>query len=586
MRKFNKVLSLILSAGVLVGLASCGNKIPGNSNGGNSGTPSESSATEDPDKTNIKLCYYNGGLRDVWIKNAIAEFENTFADYSFESDKKGVKVTLDSAKDHRGPNYLINAKDTDFSMFMLEDVDYYEYRNKGHLASIKNVVTNKAITGVENGQLVSSEEKTIEEKMYPDAKTYYNVNNDYYALPFHASTLNLNYNVELFENYGLYFAKGKTAEGMTDAELEKNLVSLFTSDLNNLSDGPDGVHGTYDDGLPATFADMNALIKYMKVAKITPFIWTGKSNFYITLLANAVWADIIGADEVRSFLSLSGDADDLCTLDANGNIVYDAGKIKTVKETLTGDTAYKFHLSEGKLHALEFVEMIFEDSNNYYFKSVNGGFTHLDAQKFFIKGGTSQYPNIGFLIDGSWWDSEGRDYFDTVGDKTYLKRKYGIMPIPKIDASHIGEKETKLISCTSSVFLNSNLTGAKKTAAETFMSWLHSDKALAIFTKETAIMREFKYALSDSDLAAMSYYGRVNYGIFNNEKVDVVAYRPLSDSAVRNASILHEQRWGFSTGKSNSVADMIYTDKMTAEQIFKAVYTYYSTNWNTIYQKS
>ena len=56
MRKFNKVLSLILSAGVLVGLASCGNKIPGNSNGGNSGTPSESSATEDPDKTNIKLC--------------------------------------------------------------------------------------------------------------------------------------------------------------------------------------------------------------------------------------------------------------------------------------------------------------------------------------------------------------------------------------------------------------------------------------------------------------------------------------------------------------------------------------------------
>ena len=571
MKALKKVLSLILSAGMLMGMAACGQKVD---DGGSN------SAKDDPTKTTIKLCYYNGGLRDVWIKNAISEFENTFADYSFENGKKGVHVDLDSAKDHRGPNYLINAKDTDYSMFMLEDVDYYDYKVAGHLLDVTDIVKAKAITGVENGALVSSESKTIEGKMYSDAKTFYDLDGKYYALPFHASTLNLNYNVEIFENYGLYFAKGKTAEGLTDAELESKLPELFTADKDNLSDGPDGKAGTYDDGMPATFADMKALVKYMKTTGVTPFIWTGKSNFYITMLANAVWSDIVGADEMRANLSLEGEADDLVTLDENGNIVYDAGKIKTVKEALMGDTAYKFHLSEGKLHALEFIEMIFESSDNYYEGSVNGGFTHLDAQKFFIKAGTSQYPNVGILIDGTWWDSEGRDYYDTVGDKTYLKRKYGIMPIPKLDASHIGEKETKLISCNSSVFINSNVTGAQKKAAETFFSWLHSDKALALFTKETAIMREFDYTLSSADLAGMSYYGQMNYGIFRN------AYRPLSDNAVRNSSILHEQRWGWTTAKTNSVADMIYTNKMSAEEIFKAVYNYYSTNWQTVYSKA
>lgn len=575
MVSLKKIVSLVLSLGVVFGAGACGKKID---DGGN--TPSGG----DPTKTSIKICYYNGGLRDVWVKNAISEFEKTFADYSFEEGKKGVYVDLDSSKDHRGPNYLINAKDTDFSMFMLEDVDYYDYKVAGHFLDVTDVVKNKALTGVENGKLVSSEQKTIEDKMYSDAKTYFNLDGHYYALPFHASTLNLNYNVELFEKNGYFFAKGKTAEGMSDSELEANLAYLFTDDKENLSYGPDGKPGTYDDGMPATFADMKALIKYMRMSS-TPFIWTGKSNFYITLLANAVWADIIGADQERAMLSLGGEAGDLVTLDTNGNFVYDSGKIKTVKEALTGDTAYKFHLSEAKLHALEFIEMIFEDNRNYYSGSVNGGFTHLDAQKYFVKSGTSRYPEVGILIDGTWWDSEGRDYYDQTGEKTYLKRKYGIMPIPKLDASRIGEKETKLISCNSAVFLNSNLKGGQKTAAETFYSWLHSDKALALFTQETAIMREFDYTLTDDQLAKMSYYGQMNYGIFRNENVDVVACRPLSTAAVKNSSILHEQRWGFSTGKGNNVADMIYTDKMSAQSIFKAVYKYYSENWKTTFKK-
>ena len=587
MKRFSKICAIALSALCATSLFACGG------NGDN-----DDDKQLDPTKTSIRICYYNGGLRDVWINDVITEFKKDFADYSFEEGKLGVDVDLSSSKDHRGANYKMSTLDTDFDVFFLEDVDYYDFKVAGNFYDITDVVTNKAITGVKDGNLVSSESKTIEEKLTPYARTYYNLGTEsapeYWAMPFHSSTMNINYNVDLFDK-GYYFAKGKTAEGMSDAELEQNLPFLFTDDKENLSAGPDGVEGTYDDGMPATFADMNALMKYMVANGVTPFLWTGRSNFYITKLANEIWANVSGEDQIKLSYQLGGgEADDLVTLDDDGNIVYDGDKVKTFKETIGNDNTYKLHLSEGKLAALKFIENIFSSGDYYTKDSVNGQYTHLNAQEDFITSGyDEEAPNVAMLIDGTWWESEGRDYFDEKGANSFGNRKFGIMPIPKLDASRIGEDETKLIVCNSSVYIRGNCTGAKAEVAKTFFSYLHSDKVLNMFTAETNIMREFEYELTNESLNKMSYYGKMNYGIFHNDKVHIVPIRPLTDDAVRHCSLLNELSWGWNTGKSNSVADMLFNGAKgkseseggyTAEQLFKAVYEYYSKNWSKIYR--
>lgn len=594
--KVIKIVAIALAAVVVVGLILYFFVFRNKNNStapGNDGT-----------KTTLEVCYYNGGLRDIWLNTAIERFTEIYADYSFEEGKKGVFVDLNSSKDNRGNNFLVTAKTSTEDVFLLEDVDYYDYMAAGNMMDITDIVTKPAVDKVENGVPASTETGSIESKMRTTARDYYNVGTEeapkYYALPFHASTMNINYNIDLFEQKGYYFAKGKTAEGMTDEELEEGLVDLFVSDgydVSLRSAGPDNEEGTEDDGLPATYADLRALMKYMLANGTTPFIWTGRSNFYITKLANEAWANFEGAAQMQLNFKLGAgeEATNLVELDDNGNIQIDQGKIKTYSEIVDSDEAYKLHLQEGALHALELIRLIFENEENYAPGSVNPGFTHLDAQRNFIKYGyDSNYNDVGaaMLIDGTWWDSEGRTYFDSVGNNSYLNRRFGIMPIPKASVDQLGDPQTKLITCTSAIFINSNCTGASAEAAKAFVSFLHSDEALNIFTGETAIMREFNYELTNTTLAGMSYYGKQVYNMFQDEDVDVIDVRPLTDEAVNNNNLLNEQTWGFTKSDgTNNPAEVFYNtwrsgNMITAEAYFLEVYNYYASNWSTLYHAS
>lgn len=85
--------------------------------------------------------------------------------------------------------------------------DYYSYATQGLFADITDIVT-------EGG------ENSIESRLSADQKKYYTLNGGkYYALPREEGIGCMTYDIDLFEDYGLYFAKNgcPSEEGFTNA---------------------------------------------------------------------------------------------------------------------------------------------------------------------------------------------------------------------------------------------------------------------------------------------------------------------------------------------------------------------------------
>ena len=159
----------------------------------------------DATKTQVKVKYNNGGLGRVWLDTVLAKFEEVYADVSFEEGKTGVQVLKDFAK----RNIELSAmKSSDSQVFLLEDLDMWDFGVNGALMDITDLVKSSAKIDYE-----TSEEVTIESKLQQSHKNLYNVptkehpEGGYYAIPFFDTPVNLNYNVDLFEERGLYLKR-------------------------------------------------------------------------------------------------------------------------------------------------------------------------------------------------------------------------------------------------------------------------------------------------------------------------------------------------------------------------------------------
>ena len=153
----------------------------------------------DNTKTQIKVKYNNGGLGRVWLDTVLAKFEEVYAEVSFEEGKQGVQILKDFAK----RNIELSAmKNSDAQVFLLEDLDMYDFGVNGALMDITDVVKSPAKLDYN-----TSESVTIESKIKTTHKEVYNVptkehpEGGYYAIPFFDTPMNLNYSIDLFVKY-------------------------------------------------------------------------------------------------------------------------------------------------------------------------------------------------------------------------------------------------------------------------------------------------------------------------------------------------------------------------------------------------
>lgn len=547
----------------------------------------------DTTKSQLFLRYYNGGVNRVWIDDVVSQFEKDYADVSFEKGKKGVQIIKDFDKSGVGANAI--EKNVN-QVFILVGVEYYDYASAGVMMDISDVVKDSAVLSPNEKENV-----TIESKLRDSQKDFYQLDrgdgSKYYALPFFESFMNLVYNVSVFESKKLYFAQG--TDGVTSTWSEDELKSSKVEELfvKRASDpkslGPDGRTGVIDgidysadDGLPATYDDFQALLTCMVRRNVIPFIWNATSTDYLTGLANEVWANNEGAEQFMINMSLNGTATNLLDLDASGNVQYNQDGSPKMRDAIeiTPSNAYELHSQKGLLDAIEFVKIMMSSSDYRYRESFKMDFR--STQRYFLNGneeGLTNGKDIAMMVEGTWWNSEARSDYASEEDRHSEDRKYAVMPLPKSDVSQVGEKNTKVSERQSMIFINRYCADYAIPIAKAFVSYLHSDRVMNIFSKDTDMLRALNYELTEDTLNGMSYFGRNNYELSRSENTDIIEWLPTTDTAKRNSALLSWESYSFSTASGVKNPYLFYFEesnaKVTPAQYLKDIYTNYKNSW-------
>ncbi len=532
-----KVASIMLAAALSLGtfgvLAGCGEVISGEI---------------DETKSQLYVGNYDGGVGTQWLYDAADRFEEMFATTEFEpgTGKVGVEVHVTPDKrNFHGDSLLNNMASSENQIFFTERASYETYATSGALVDLSDIV-NEPLTAF-------GEEESIADKLDDTMIDYLTLNGGIYTLPHYRLLAGIQYNVDLFEYYGFYFAEDGdfVRPGSTDAEDPR-------------SAGPDGKDGTADDGLPATYDQFFELCGYMVERGVTPFIWTGENKAqYTGLLYWALYADYEGRENLMPNFSFDGTTvDDIVTgFDDNGDPVLTSAEI-------TPQNGYNLYQQVGRYYALSFLERIL-DGGYADGSSASLTFSHLNAQTEFVARwhdgrtdanlSSSERP-IAMLLDGNWWYNEADlnvtegfgEAVNVFGESAAKEnRRFAIMPLPKVSEDLIGTPYTLVEQYPSSVLISAYTTSDPNilALAKLFVQFCCTDQELQYFTAETGIPKSYNYDMPQELLDEMTYYGQ-NVWTYNSTGEVVLPYS--SSELYRNnvSSLWYAYDWEAIVGTS------------------------------------
>lgn len=551
-RLFALGAALTLSIGAFAGCGSSG--------GGKDGI--------DPNKSQLYVYNFAGGYGTEWLSDLARRYEEAKKDVSFEPGKTGIQIRPSNIKNSVTSADVKNGKEV---VYFTEHVDLY-----GDLIN-NNAVEDitKAVTGgnpYESG-------KTLESKMHDDQKSYFSqtVNGEtkYYAYPHYFTAFGITYDIDVFDEYGFYFAE---TPAITD---EKDPLWLAGQFVNTNADakkaaGPDGVSGTSDDGLPATYEDFFMLCEYIyTITGKTPLLWTGQYySGYLGHLYNALVSEYEGYEQMRLNFTFDGMANDLGTVDASGNFVKDAEPID-----ITGSNGAELKRQAGKYYALKFMERLFSES---YVKEAEDvlfskTYSHFNAQDDFLM---SSYrgESIAMLAEGTWWQSEASETFNRMGkiDAKWSKenRNFGWMPLPKASADKVGEKSVMYDIMYPLCYMKAGITDWRHDAALDFIQFANTDESLQRFNEITGVPKAVKYEITD--MSNMNTYAKSLYQAVMNS--DIVYPYAKNELFMNNQTGLSEKDGNcyFSSVNPNVTVNVTLHEKknITAAQYFAGMYTF------------
>jgi len=469
-------------------------------------------------KTTIQVAGYDAGLGLEWLKDAAKAFEAKYATESFEDGKEGVAVVVSGCE---GADMMIT-KNLNKDVYFTELFDYYSYVNKGLVADISSVVNDSLSAFGEN--------TTVGAKMDQSIKDFLTANDGkYYALPFYDGFMGFIYDVDMFEEKGYFFTE--------DGE--------FTGDPDEKSAGIDGVSGTWDDGLPKTYAQFNQLVDYIRDGgQVTPFVYSAEGRDYFRKGLTNWWADYEGKEYMLRNWNFEGETDYIEKFE-NG-----APVIKTT--TVSMSDLSVLQQQPGKYYALSFLkDVVCSNTDNYTSAS-----DFKNAQYQFIAGDMGIEP-VAMMMEGVWWETEADladsftsisrndiDYDATQGSYKSTRR-FAFMPIPKVDDAALANnnKQTLYSGNDAFCFISANSKDVKLEVAKLFLQFMHTDEQLSAFTAKMSITRSMNYQMKAADLEKMTYFGK---SVMEMKSASDVVY-PYSghDYYISNSSNFSLGQWGW-----------------------------------------
>lgn len=513
----------------------------------------------DTSKTQLYIGNYDGGVGSLWLNSIKTRFEEEYNNTSFETGKMGIQVIIRKNKSSFfGAGMLDQIGFLSEEIFFTEGVNYYDFVSTKSIVDITDVVT---------GSLSEfGESNTIEDKLYDQLKEYLKTSdNKYYAIPHYEVYGGLIYDVDIFELNLLYFSQtGGFITALTDTK----------------SNGPDGLAGTLDDGLPATYSDFYTLCNRMLLLDITPLVWSGQyASVQTSYVYNALFADYEGRDNFLLNYNFNGTADNIVqSFDTNGKPV-------TAQATITPSTGYLLRKQAGKFYALDFMQNII-DGGYLTNKSYNLTYSHTDAQEDFIKSSLEGRP-IAMIADGTWWENEATvagKFSKLTGDAAKENRRFAFMPLPKADELKIGDS-ILVDKNYSFAFINANTASAKLPLAKKFLSFCYTDQSLVNFTKDTGLRKGLSYEMGQDDLDDLTYYQRHLWNMRKSDKVEVVMPVSAEPMFLYNQRAFKYQADWVSTVNGNTyniVYSAIKNSDITSRQFFEGM-ALTATQWQALY---
>lgn len=521
----------------------------------------------DPTKTQIYVYNYYAGFRADWLLSAKKQFEEMYKDYPGVDGKVGVQILMDNRKEEFSDAASAVRNGTN-EVYFTEGTSFHGLYSGNGLYDMTEWMTEPL---AEFG-----ETRSIADKMSAEQREYMGVEEGggerYFSLPNYSGFSGIVYNKDLFKSKGFYYKKGH--------ESASSIYDKFTGDLTDLSSGPDGEYGTYDDGMPATYEEFYALCDYIKGSGVVPFIWTGVHyKAYFGKLMMSLVADYEGEEETRLNFSLNGTSHTLINADGTS---YENSKEQGF--AISESNSYELARQEGRLKAIEFIKKILDTSEWQSSNAYEGVVSHTDAQALYLSSGMDGNRQIAMLIDGSWWEGEATDAFnDTAirykaGNK--YERNFGFLPLPKADKTKKGQR-TILDDLGSMVFVKATLAPEKEEIVGKFIRFMNSDKMLSEFTRITSALKALDYEVTEEDQAQMTTFAK---DLWEMRKSSNMVYN-VSDTplVVNNKSYFAFNTYWYTrvNGRSYQYAsEAIHVNpSASASEIFQGMIDYQSSNW-------
>lgn len=345
MKNLKKILCVALSAIAITATAFTGC------------SPDENEVKVDNTKTQLYISNFNGGYGSEWLEEIIERFCAENEETEFESGKKGVQVWVEKHKES-GVSLSSKMSGSRNEIYFMEQANYYDMATRGLLLDISDMTTEKLTAYGEN--------VSIEEKLDDNVKSYFKTpQGKYYALPHYLSSAVLTCDLDVFDEKKLF--RGKDG-----------VIGYKSTDKELLSEGPDGISGTSDDGFPATYEEFYELCGVMRQCGIDPMAWSGLYKFYSTWLVAQMKADFEGEEAPYSY-TFNGKATKLVeSVNSDGSINYQP------ETEITEANGYKMFASAGTYYAYDFMYNIVKNQY-YYSKSFNDSLSYGRAVAFSLQ---------------------------------------------------------------------------------------------------------------------------------------------------------------------------------------------------------
>lgn len=487
--KFTKIACAVLAAAMPFTMMACG--------------PTGGEVIDSVDKTKIQLNVfsYNGGVGSEWLDKVITRFEADYKDATFSNGRTGVQVVPSKTKSDVFSNMSTNNNHVIFS----------EVGNYSQLVTQKSVLDISDIMDKPLNELTkTTDTKTLKSKMYDETIDFYSFSGGkIYALPHYSFFSTFTYNKQLLTDKNLYFAKDYDVNG----DLDSKFIHSASEDK---SCGPDGIYGTDDDGLPATYDELFDLFNMMKNKNVTPITWAGGemvSGGYVNYLLNNFYLSLAGKDQAR--LNYTFDSKDKTITIVEK---FEGGKAVTKEEKITADNYKNLNSELAKYQAIKVVDTILDNALWQSGDCDSTTTTMLSTQQNYIESYNGGTP-IAMIVEGSYWynEADNAGYIEDTKNRFTdfdAKNNYQILPLPRVYEGTYKDVEGKEAGkavyadqADSLAVINANIAGDKELVelAKTFLAYCYTDESLKEFTETTRVTRSLKY---DVDVNKLDAWGK------------------------------------------------------------------------------